>query len=195
MVTAETPDFLRRLRAALAERPPKTIAEEDARRASVAVVVTDDAEPAILFVKRLDRAGDPWSGHAAFPGGFQAGSGETPVRTAQREAEEETGLVLAAEGSHLGNLDDVFPRSVLLPRVVVTPCVFSVPGRLPVSAVGEIAHALWIPVREVFSRSNRHPYQLQLADGLREFDSIHVEGLVIWGLTERILQQVVDRMI
>jgi 8-oxo-dGTP pyrophosphatase MutT (NUDIX family) len=178
------------LRAALSRREPVTIDEVDARRAAVAVVVAAGPAPALLFVKRLERDADPWSGHAAFPGGFQSHPGETPFETAQRETEEETGLVLSAD-SRLGRLDDVYPRSVLLPKVIVTPCVFSVPTQLPVRPVGEIAEALWVPVSEVFSRSNRKPFLLTLPTGDREFESIHVGGLVIWGLTERILQQIV----
>lgn len=177
------------LRAALQDRLPKREEEENGRRASVAVIVTEDADPSILFVKRLERDGDPWSGHVAFPGGFRSGPGESPMQTAQRETEEETGLSLAAGGSFLGSLDDVFPRAVFLPRVIVTPCVFAVPGRLPVRPVGEIAQALWIPAREIFSGSNRKPFEVTLPGGKRELESIHVGGLVIWGLTERILQQ------
>jgi ADP-ribose pyrophosphatase YjhB (NUDIX family) len=179
------------LRSALNGRQPVSIAEPLARRAAVAVVITETAEPAMLFVKRLEREADPWSGHAAFPGGFRHGEAETPAATASREAEEETGLQLA--GTELvGLLDDVYPRSVLLPPVVVTPCVFMIPSARDVRPVGEIAEALWIPVSQIFDRGNRRPYTLPLPTGSREFESIHAGGLVIWGLTERILGQIAE---
>ena len=190
MVPGSDPDFPLRLRDALARRTPEIIAAEGARNAAVAVIVALGADPALLFVKRLEREADPWSGHAAFPGGYRSHPGESPVQTAERETEEETGLPLASAGSVIGQLDDVYPRSTLLPPVVVTPCVFTVPTELTVRPVGEIAEALWVPVSEVFSQSNRRPYRLVLPTGDREFDSIHVGGLVIWGLTERILGQI-----
>jgi 8-oxo-dGTP pyrophosphatase MutT (NUDIX family) len=190
MVPPSFADFPALLRQALSGRKPAIAQDDDARRAAVAVVITDDADPALLFVKRLEREADPWSGHAAFPGGYRNHPDERAEQTAQRETEEETGLALGRLGTLAGLLDDVYPRSTLLPKVIVTPCVFTVPGPLPVRAVGEIAAAMWVPVREVFSSTNRKPFVLDHPAGQREFDSIHVAGLVIWGLTERILQQV-----
>lgn len=158
------------------------------RHAAVAVVVTREPEPALLFVKRQERVGDPWSGHMAFPGGFQA-AGETPEETARRETEEETGLPLARIGEPLGRLDEVFPRSVYLPRVVVTPVVFTVHGRPPVEARAEVDQAVWLPASAIFAQENRQPLVLDLPAGQRTFDSITVGGFVIWGLTERVLAQ------
>lgn len=191
MVTGPLRDLPDRLRGALAGRVPVALEDEAARHAAVAIVLSVEAEPAILFVKRLEREADPWSGHAAFPGGFRAHPGESPPETAQRETEEETGLALGTAGTLVGRLDDVYPRSVHLPKVVVTPCVFTVPGRLAVRAVGEIDRAIWVPANEVFSLANRHPFELALPTETRQFESIHAGGLVIWGLTERILQQIV----
>lgn len=194
MVTDPNHGFPARLAEKLSQRAPIPLTDEGARHASVAIVVAAGPAPALLFVKRLEREGDPWSGHAAFPGGFRSGLGEHPVVTAQRETQEETGLDLATAGTLLGQLDDVYPRSVHLPRVIVTPCVFSVPGQLPVHAAGEIDRALWVPVVEVFDDANRRPFSLDLPGEVREFESIHVSGLIVWGLTERILQQIVTML-
>jgi len=162
--------------------------EVGARHAAVAVVVTKEPAPALLFVKRQERNDDPWSGHMAFPGGFQA-AGETAIETAQREAEEETGLPLARIGECIGSLDDVFPRSVYLPRVVVTPVVFLVEGRPPVTALAEVDDAVWLQAEAIFSPGNRRPLELDLPSGRRTFDSIVVGDFTIWGLTERVLSQ------
>jgi len=188
-VTAITPDYPERLRAVLERRVPATVVEADVRHAAVAVVVTSEAEPALLFVKREERIDDPWSGHMAFPGGFQS-PGETPAETAQRETEEETGLPLARLGERIGALADVFPRSVYLPRVVVTPVVFRVEGRPAVQPLAEVERALWIPAAEVFSAANRRPLELDLPLGRMTFDSIVIGDITIWGLTERILLQI-----
>jgi 8-oxo-dGTP pyrophosphatase MutT (NUDIX family) len=189
-VTTDPPGLADRLRRSLERRAPATVNEGGAQRAAVAVIVTADAEPAMLFVKRNERDGDPWSGHAAFPGGFASSTDSSPTQTAQRETEEETGLPLARVGSLLGFLDDVFPRSVFLPKVIVTPCAFSIPEALPVRPTAEIERALWVPVAELLDPANRRPFTLDLPTGPREFESLHVGGIVIWGLTERVLSQV-----
>lgn len=189
-MSAITPEFHRQLRAALERRSPATLTEEGAQRAAVAVIITAEPQPAMLFVKRRERPGDPWSGQAAFPGGFQSATDRSPATTAQRETEEETGLALATVGEYVGQLDDVYPRSVYLPRVIVTPVVFAVPTRLHVSPGSEVERATWIELRELFDPENRKPFVLSLPGGRREFESIRVGGLVIWGLTERILGQI-----
>lgn len=148
--------------------------------------------PSILFVKRGERAGDPWSGHVAFPGGFRSRADDSAAATAVRETEEETGLDLARLGERLGSLDDVYPRSVRLPKVIVTPVVFLVTGRPAVSARAEVERAEWIEAAEVFDPANRRPYVLHSGGGQMVFESILVRGLTIWGLTERILAQVAN---
>jgi 8-oxo-dGTP pyrophosphatase MutT (NUDIX family) len=191
-VTPLTPPFLPRLRDAISRRTRATLAEEGAQRAAVALVVTEEAEPALLFVKRRERAGDPWSGHVAFPGGYRSAADESAAATAARETEEETGLPLATAGQRVGDLDDIYPRSIYLPRVIVTPVVFAVPARLEVRPSEEVERAVWVGVRELLDPGNRRPFRIELPLGPREFDSIEVAGLVIWGLTERVIQQVVN---
>jgi len=181
-----------RLRAGLARRVAATLDDGDAQRAAVAIVVTAGPEPSLLLVKRQERAADPWSGHAAFPGGFRSPADRDAPATAERETEEETGLPLSRVGERLGQLDDVFPRSIHLPRVIVTPCVFAVPTRLPVAPTAEVERALWVPVTALVAAENRRPFVLDLPAGRREFESINVEALVIWGLTERIIQQLLN---
>jgi len=189
MTTTPGTLFLARLTAVLQRREPVALEEEGARHAAVAVVVTREKDAAILFVKRREYPGDPWSGHIAFPGGH-AEAGESAATTAAREAFEETGLALGQAGEPLGLLDDVYPRSVYLPKIIVTPVVFAVPTSTDVRPSEEIERAVWVHASEVFDPANRRPLVVDLPAGQREFESIHVAGLVIWGLTERILNQI-----
>lgn len=182
--------LLDRLREALQRRTPATLREEGAQRAAVAVVVTAGPEPDILFVRRQERSGDPWSGHMAFPGGFMADAEGSLVATAVRETLEETGLDLTGAGEEIGRLDDVYPRSVLLPKVVVTPVVFGVPATLAVAPGPEVQEVLWLPASQILSPASHQPYTLELPIGTRVFDSIAVDGYIIWGLTERVLSQI-----
>jgi hypothetical protein len=67
--------------------------------------------------------------------------------------------------------------------------VFTVEGRPEVQALSEVERAIWVPVSAVLSPANRRPLELDLPLGRRTFDSIVVQDLTIWGLTERILSQ------
>lgn len=187
-MTISGSNFAHRLQAELLRRTPATLSDVEAQRAAVAVIVTAEAHPALLFVKRRERAGDPWSGHVAFPGGFVAPSDPSLEATAARETLEETGLVLVAGA--LGRLSDVNPRTVHLPRVIVTPVVFLVSARSPVAASPEVERALWLPVAELQDPASRGSMILDRPDGNRTFPTINAGGLVIWGLTERILSEV-----
>lgn len=188
-MTLITPDLAQRLRERLARREPATLSDAAAQRAAVALVVSMEADPALLFVKRSERPGDPWSGHVAFPGGFAGAEDASSAATACRETEEETGLPLSRVGECLGGLDDVYPRSVRLPRVIVTPVVYLVPGRPEVAPSSEVERVVWVSVSAVLDPANRRPYVLEWEGQSIVFDSIVVQGLTIWGLTERILLQ------
>ena len=181
--------MIERLRDVLGGRTPATVDDAEAQRAAVAIIVTADTQSAILFVKRKERPGDPWSGQMAFPGGYAAPEDRSPEATAERETLEETGLDLAATGERLGALDDLHPLSVYLPRIVVTPCVFALPAPLGVRAGSEVDAAVWLLVADVFAPEKRRPFELRLPAGTRTFDSIVVGGYTIWGLTERVLGQ------
>ena len=169
----------------------------EARRAAVAVLVTEGADPAILFIRRKERAGDPWSGQMALPGGFTAVADGSLEATALRETEEETGLASAAIGHRLGALDDVSPRTPYLPPLVVTPYVFVVERELPARPGPEADATVWLKVRDLFDPALRKPFRLRLPDGAgaqetREFESIVIGDYVIWGLTERVLHQLTE---
>jgi 8-oxo-dGTP pyrophosphatase MutT (NUDIX family) len=155
----------------------------------VAALITAGPEPAILFIKRKERAGDAWSGQMALPGGFSSPADDSLETTARREMEEETGIVLAEAAVLLGALDDVSPRTPYLPPLVVTPFVFLVPRELAAQAGPEVEAAVWLKVRDLFDPGLRKPLRLSFPGEVREFESIVVGSYTIWGLTERVLQQ------
>src|SRR3989442_10873051 len=77
-----------------------------------------------LFIRRAQRADDPWSGQVALPGGRRDAGDADLFATAVRETREETGIDLAG-AERLGRLDDLYPRTPTLPPVVVRPFVFA----------------------------------------------------------------------
>jgi 8-oxo-dGTP pyrophosphatase MutT (NUDIX family) len=181
--------FVERLRSSLAGRTPVRVERPEARRAAVALLVAaGGGDTSILFIKRQQRAGDPWSGQMALPGGFASARDASLEETARRETAEETGIVLA-DAPPLGALDDVSPRTPYLPPIVVSPFAFAIPERVPATPGPEVEAAVWLPVSRLFSPRFRRPFRLQLAGETREFPSIVIGDYTIWGLTERVLSQ------
>jgi len=184
--------FAERVRATLASRDPERVERPEARRAAVAVLITGGAEPAVLLIKRQKRLGDPWSGQMAFPGGFSSPVDGSLETTARRETEEETGIALSEAGVLLGVLDDVSPRTPYLPPLVVTPYVFLVAEELATHPGPEVATAFWLRVRDLFDPGLRKLFRLKLPGEVREFEAIVIGDYTIWGLTERVLQQLAE---
>lgn len=160
------------------------------RRAAVALVLRARTFEAVelLMIKRATYAGDPWSGHFALPGGRQE-PGETIEQTAVRETREETGLDLSRSDSILGRLDDVQPRTVALPRLVITPFVGVVAGDGSLTLSDEVADAFWISVDALRAPDATREVVLELTGGPRRVPTFQHDGRTIWGLTERILRQ------
>ncbi|OYV72018.1 MAG: hypothetical protein B7Z72_05675, partial [Gemmatimonadetes bacterium 21-71-4] len=134
--------------------------------------MTADADPSILLIKRKVRAGDPWSGQMALPGGFAAPGDGSLSATARRETDEETGIALGEEEDLVGALDDVTPRAPFLPPLVVTPYLYVVRGRLEARPGPEVELAVWLRVKELYDPRLRRPFRLQLPGAIRDFESI-----------------------
>jgi 8-oxo-dGTP pyrophosphatase MutT (NUDIX family) len=115
------------VRRRLARAPRQVDATPLIRWAAVAIVIVPEPD-ALLVVRRAERAGDPWSGQMALPGGRRA-EGEDLLFTALRETEEEVGLVVPPEAL-LGVLDDVAPLTPMLPPIAVRPFVKQPPRRI-----------------------------------------------------------------
>uniref|UniRef100_A0A0G4HA69 Nudix hydrolase domain-containing protein n=1 Tax=Chromera velia CCMP2878 TaxID=1169474 RepID=A0A0G4HA69_9ALVE len=108
----EQPSFFSAAHSQVLQYSPCLISErKPGRRASVAVVIrqnrVDGKTTEILFLKRVDRPGDPWSGNVCLPGGHRE-EGESAREAAERETEEECGLKLSDSKvfTFLGSLDD-----------------------------------------------------------------------------------------
>jgi 8-oxo-dGTP pyrophosphatase MutT (NUDIX family) len=163
------------------------------RRAAVAVVLHDQPAPRVLLMKRAERPGDPWSGHISLPGGrYQASDGDLRV-TAIRETHEELGIDLAG-ARLLGNLAPLQPRSAGPSGIEVTPFVFVTPVALEPVCGPEALSAFWLPIDLAISGALDGTYQVALGDpgvGM-SFPSWTYEGHVIWGLTRRILDMLLE---
>ena len=160
--------------------------------AAVAVILAPDPD-SVLLIQRAERAGDPWSGHMALPGGRQDRAESDLVATAIRETAEEVGLALRPE--HLiGSLDDVVPRTPSLPPIAVRPYVFALDRQPELSLNPEVAAARWVPLDLLLHPDTRHSIWLEIRGESREFPAYRLDDSVVWGMTERILSGLLEQL-
>jgi 8-oxo-dGTP pyrophosphatase MutT (NUDIX family) len=165
--------------------------EEGVRRAAVALIIRagETGAPELLFIKRSEYPADPWSGQVAFPGGREEAADPTLADTAIRETREETGIDLVSDGTVIGTLDDLRPNTVRLPAVIVRPYVVLLNRFEPLVLSDEVALAFWVPLAAfkdapAWRDTTVHARGIQM--NRRAF---HHQGHVVWGMTERILAQ------
>jgi len=178
-----------RLEVSLKSRNPLEVDDAQARRAAVAILLRlgVSGEPEMFFIQRAEYEGDPWSGHIAFPGGRAEEGDESLIDTAMRETLEETGIELRGVSELIGVLDDLHPRTIRLPAVVVRPFVFLV-GEVGEPVLSpEVAGAFWVPLSVLLDRSVWRDTTVRAGNSEISRFAFHHEGYVVWGMTERIL--------
>ena len=153
--------------------------------ASVAAILVP-APDTILLIRRAERSGDPWSGQMALPGGRRDAMDGDPVVTAIRESLEEVGVSLP-DATLLGALPDVAPKSAHLGNIVVRPFLFVLPERPVLTPNREVAEAGWVRLDVLKDPANYRPYTLELRGEQRTFPAYYIGDSVVWGMTERIL--------
>jgi len=172
--------LIERLAARLAigdSKPP----DDGRRRAAVAALLHDDR---VLLMKRTERDGDPWSGHISLPGGRFDARDPDLLATAIRETNEELGIDLTG-ARLLGGLPPLHPRSSGPAGIEVTPFVFVTPEPVEPRPSDEAEAAFWLPLELARSGSIDDSYTYP-GSGMA-FPSWRYEGYIIWGLTWRIL--------
>ena len=144
----------------------------------------------ILFIKRAVRAGDPWSGHLAFPGGRAEERDSTLLEIAMREASEEVGIDARQGGRVLGRLPTLRPLSARIPSITVTPFIaLAPPGAVPRTQPEEVEAAFWMPLGVLRKSGRSASVRWETRDGAREMPAFPSPKGPIWGITERILSQ------
>jgi 8-oxo-dGTP pyrophosphatase MutT (NUDIX family) len=165
--------------------------EDGGRRAAVALIFRAGATgaPELLFIKRADYPADPWSGQVAFPGGREEAGDANLADTAVRETREETGIDLRNDGTVIGTLDDLRPHTTRLPAIIVRPYVVLLNRAESLLLSDEVALAFWVPLEELRQAGSWRDTSV-FARGIQlNARAFHHEGHVIWGMTERILAQ------
>lgn len=165
--------------------------EEGGRRAAVALIFRagEGGAPELLFIKRADYPADPWSGQVAFPGGREEAGDANLADTAFRETREETGIDLRNDGTVIGTLDDLRPQTIALPAIIVRPYVVLLNRADSLLLSDEVALAFWVPLEELRQSGSWRETSV-FARGIQlNARAFHHQGHVIWGMTERLLAQ------
>ena len=159
--------------------------------AAVALILreTRGGDLELLFIERAARATDPWSGQIAFPGGRREATDGTLEDTAVRETREEVGLDLRHDGAIVGALDELRPRTVVLPPVIVRPFVATAHAEARVASVGEVAGFFWAPLDAILDPAAAVEREIVARGTAAVRPAIVCQGHVIWGMTERIIRQ------
>lgn len=182
--------FARELQRRLLLRPLSSLRAE--RRAAVAAVLHLADPISLLLMVRAEHPCDPWSGHISFPGG-RCEAQEAPLDAALRELFEELGFRLP-HSSVLGRLDDL--QAVAGRRIqpmVISPfvmaCRESPSFQLDTS---EVQSTLWVPLKDLINPEHRRTMEYSVNDQSKVLPCVHYDGRVIWGLTLRMIDQLLS---
>lgn len=161
-------------------------------RAAIALVVgpSDD----LLFIRRAERTGDPWSGDMAFPGGRAEPVDPHPRATAERETLEEVGLDLAG-ATFIGALEPMV-SPVRLPRrdLGIHPYVYAVGAWPAFTTSEEVAAIHRLDLARILAGEGRETFTYR-GHGLEtDLPCLRLDGTFVWGLTLRVVDDLVERL-
>lgn len=186
---------LESIRARLQGRAQQRFNGEAQRRAAVAAILrTGPIETEVLLIQRAEWPGDPWSGQMAFPGGHRDPCDADMLATALRETSEEVGLdlgqheLIAALDEHPATLAGVFTG------MVIAPFVFALRGMPELRPNYEVAKIVWAPLGKMARGELDTSYELSRGDQRRSFPAFGVGPHVVWGLTHRMLTNLLESL-
>ena len=126
----------------------KPISDEQGANAAVALLLKKKhGDFDVLFVKRVKKPSDPWSGQMALPGGKRESKDASLKETVLRETLEETGLALN-RCRFLGVLTAV--QSEPKPEIIILPFVVLLEDEPKLKLNREeLETFIWVPYEEV----------------------------------------------
>lgn len=156
----------------------------DAHAAVVVLIKSTSQGFQVLLVKRAERAGDPWSGQTALPGGKCDVDDKDLKATVVRETLEETGINLLVGCRFLGAMEAV--RSTQKPEMMILPFVVFQEKDQTIKLNEELTEHFWTPL----SGLAKHRGAVKSSFG--EHPAYIIENRIIWGLTYKIMQNLLS---
>lgn len=162
--------------------------------AAVLIPVIARAEPFILFTRRTEQLARH-SGQVSFPGGRREAHDLSPVETALRETEEETGI---APG--FVSIAGFMPRYLTGTGFDISPVVGVVrPGFTLTPDVREVAEIFEVPLAFFLDPANRKEISRDMAGRSRRVHVFEPPGSnnnshYIWGITAALLVDLAQRL-
>lgn len=167
--------------------------DSDRRSAAVLCALFDDSGEAAVVLTRRSSTLRSHTGEVSFPGG-RLEAGESPLQAALRETEEEVGIDPASV-EVIGSLRPVGTATSGSSIVPFVAALDSVPLLRPNPA--EVDRAFTVTLSELVAPGVYHD-ELWGRDGavhLVQFFELHGEGETVWGVTARMLCDLLDRVL
>ena len=163
---------------------------EEMRESAVAIILRNPTpQTELLFIKRSERVGDPWSGHMAFPGGHREVYDTGLKETAIRETKEEIGLDLS-NAEYFGSLKE--QRAMARGRninLVISPHVFYLKEEPVTSSNYEVDEIIWSNLGRLFAGECHDTETYTIGTKPITCNGYRLEqGHFVWGLTYRMLK-------
>ncbi len=177
----------------LARRPPRIHASPANLRAAVALVLCEgESDLEVLFIRRAEYEGDPWSGHLAFPGGRLDPEDVDARSAAERETLEEVGLDLQdpARVRALGRLSDVLGQAE---SICVSAFVYGVAPRPGLHPNHEIRETFWASLSVLADANRQAVREFRYRDEDLFLPTIRLledeQAPVLWGITYKFVEE------
>lgn len=179
------------LKAILANRRPERIKDKGADYTQASVLLplfVRRGQYWILFTERTNTV-EYHKGEVSFPGGVVDKDDQSLERTAKRETFEEIG-VREEDIEIVGQLDDM---TTMMSRFIIHPFVGVVPFPYPFKInKREVEHLIEVPLRFFLDPSQPQPYSIDYEGASFETPAFVYGDAVIWGATERILENFIN---
>lgn len=136
---------------------------------------------------------DRWSGQVCLPGGKAEPLDVSLQATAVRETHEELGIQLEHCGRFLGPMDSLpaVARGLVL-STSISPFVYEQTRSAEIQLSHEAAHAFWLPLDLAASGELDSHYHYDAGEKTIELPCWRYEEEVIWGLTFKMLQSLLN---
>lgn len=188
------------VRRELAADPGKSLLGQGfMRQAAVASIFRNQGDKLedvdLLFIRRAEREGDPWSGHMAFPGGKKDEEDSSLLAAALRETREEIDLDLGSHGNQFGTLSHVHAMAGGKPvPMMIAPFLFELLSEPEFRPNYEVQEVVWIPLSFLLDDSNRSTLKYKKMGINWDLPCYRFEGRVVWGLTLKMVDELLMKI-